>query len=150
VHWNYGANTYTPLGFWNELAATYAEEAGLDEAAAAQVMALVSAAMWDALIACFEAKYFFWTLRPHQANPAVSTAYGVPNYPAYPSGHQSISSSAARVLAHFFPDRAAELDALRAEASESRIIGGIHYRFDMDAARVLGEGVADWVLSQAM
>jgi hypothetical protein len=149
VHWNFGANTYTPLGFWNELAGTYAAEAGLDEAETAEVLALVSAAMWDALIACFEAKYFFWTLRPHQADPAVSPAYGVPNYPAYPSGHQSISSAAARVLTHFFPAHAADLDALRAEASESRIIGGIHYRFDMDAARILGEGVADWVLSQA-
>jgi membrane-associated phospholipid phosphatase len=148
VHWAYGANTYTPLGFWNELAGTYAAEAGLDEAAAAQVMALVGAAMWDAFIACFEAKYFYWTLRPHQANPAIQLAYGVPNYPAYPSGHQSISSAAARVLTHFFPSHAGDLDALRAEASESRIIGGIHYRFDMDAARILGEGVADWVLAQ--
>ncbi|CAN5699384.1 hypothetical protein BH23GEM9_BH23GEM9_19820 [soil metagenome] len=82
--------------------------------------------------------------------PGSPLAYGLPNYPAYPSGHQSISAAAARVLTHFFPEHAAAIEAMRAEASESRIIAGIHYRFDMDAGRTLGQGVADWVLQQAM
>jgi hypothetical protein len=38
------------------------------------VFGLMSAAVLDALIACFEAKYHYWTLRPHQANPAITTA----------------------------------------------------------------------------
>jgi membrane-associated phospholipid phosphatase len=147
--WAYGTGTYTPVGYWNELASTYVAAAGVDEAAAATVFGLMSAAVFDALIAAFEAKYFYWTLRPHQANPAITTAFPVPNYPAYPSGHGSVSGASARVLAHFFPGRQAELTALVDEAAESRIYAGIHYRFDMTAARTLSEAVADWVIAHA-
>lgn len=141
--WNYGGGTPTPPGYWNALAASYVESGDLDEAGAAKVFAIMSAAVFDALIVCFEAKYHYWTLRPKQADAGISLAFPVPNYPAYPSGHGSVSSSAARVLAHFFPERAATLEALVDEAAISRIYAGIHYRFDMTAARQLGEAVAD-------
>lgn len=148
--WAYGANTYTPVGYWNELAATYVAAGRLDEAEATKVFGLMSAAVFDALIVAFEAKYYYWTLRPHQANPAITTAFPVPNYPAYPSGHGSVSGASGRVLAHFFPNRVAELAALVDEAAESRIYAGIHYRFDMTAARTLSEAVADWVIANGM
>jgi hypothetical protein len=32
----------------------------------------------------------------------------------------------------------------------SRIYAGIHFRFDMTAARSLSEAVADWVVAQGM
>jgi hypothetical protein len=149
--WNAPGGTHGPLGIWNEVAGMWAVEAGMDEAAAARMFGLLGAAMFDSLIACWESKYHYWFLRPTHANPAIPlAAYGLPNYPAYPSGHQSISAAAARVLTHFFPSHAEEIDAMRAQASESRIIGGIHFRFDMDAARALGQGVADWVLAQGL
>jgi membrane-associated phospholipid phosphatase len=107
----------------------------------------MGASVFDALIGAFEAKYYYWTLRPHQADPAITTAFPVPNYPAYPSGHGSVSGASARVLAHFFPARSADLDALRDEAAMSRIYAGIHYRFDMTAARSMAEAVADWVIA---
>lgn len=148
--WAYGGGTYTPVGFWNELASTYVEDDGLDEAEAARVFGLMGAAVFDALIGAFEAKYHYWTLRPHQANPAITTAFPVPNYPAYPSGHGSVSGASARVLAHFFPSRAAQLNALVDEAAMSRIYAGIHYRFDMTSARSMSEAVADWVIANGM
>jgi membrane-associated phospholipid phosphatase len=147
--WAYGGGTYTPVGYWNELASKYVADGGLDEAAGAQVFGLMSAAVMDALIACFEAKYHYWTLRPHQANPALATVFAVPNYPAYPSGHGSVSAASARVLAHFFPARAAELEALVDDAAMSRIYAGIHYFFDMAAARSMAEDVAEWVIESA-
>ncbi|HEX7978070.1 MAG TPA: vanadium-dependent haloperoxidase [Gemmatimonadaceae bacterium] len=148
--WAYGANTMTPGGYWDGLAAQYVAADGLDEARATEVFAIMNAAVYDALIACFEAKYFYWTLRPHQADPAVVRAFTVPNYPSYPSGHQALSASAARVLTHYFPARAATIDALRAEASISRVYAGIHYPFDMSAARTLGEGVADFAIAKGL
>jgi membrane-associated phospholipid phosphatase len=59
-----------------------------------------------------------------------------------------VSAASARVLAHFFPDRAAALNALVEEAAMSRIYAGIHYFFDMTAARSMAEQVADWVIAQ--
>lgn len=150
LRWAYGGGTYTPVGYWNDLAATYVAEAGMDEAEATQVFALMGAAVFDALITAFHAKYVHWVLRPHQADPSITTAFPVPNYPAYPSGHGSVSGASGRVLAYFFPAHAAELDALVTEAAMSRIYAGIHYRFDQTAARNLGEAIADWVIEQGL
>ena len=150
LKWAYGNGTYTPVGYWNELAATYVAEAGMDEAEAAKVFGLMGAAVFDALITAFHAKYEHWVLRPHQADPSITTAFPVPNYPAYPSGHGSVSGASGRVLAYFFPEHAAELDALVTEAALSRIYAGIHYRFDQVAARSLSENIADWVIEQGM
>jgi membrane-associated phospholipid phosphatase len=144
--WAYGGGTYTPVGYWNELASTYVAADGLDEAEAAKVFGVMGASVFDAMIAAFEAKYYYWTLRPHQANPAIVSVFPVPNYPAYPSGHGSVSGASAHVLAHFFPQHAAELDALRDDAAISRIYAGIHYFFDMTAARTTSEQVADMVI----
>jgi membrane-associated phospholipid phosphatase len=113
------------------------------------VFGLMGAAVFDAFIACFEAKYFYWTLRPHQAEPAVARAFTVPNYPSYPSGHGNVSGASARVLAHFFPHRAAALNTLVEEAAMSRIYAGIHYFFDMTAARTMSEAIADFVIERA-
>lgn len=149
LKWAYGAGTYTPVGYWNELAATYVGADRLDERQAATVFGLLGAAVFDALIASFEAKYHYWTMRPHQADPAITTVFAVPNYPAYPSGHGSVSGASGRILTHFFPQRAAEIDALVTEAAMSRIYAGIHYRHDQTAARTMSEQVADWVIQQA-
>lgn len=147
--WAFSGGTHMPTGYWNELAATYVAEAGSDEGEAARVFGVMGAAVFDALIAAFEAKYHYWTLRPHQADPALTTVFTVPNYPAYPSGHGSLSAAATRVLAHFYPERAAELETLRHEAAMSRVYAGIHYFFDMTAAKEMAEKVADHVIQQA-
>jgi hypothetical protein len=153
VFWNSG----TPPGYWNEVAARYiaedtylswAKELGLalDETAAAGVFALMHEAVFDALIACWDAKYYYWVLRPSQAEPAITLALGLPNHPSYPSGLSCVSSAAGTVLKHFFPSHANEISAMVAEAGLSGILAGIHYRFDIVAGNTLGEAVARLVL----
>jgi membrane-associated phospholipid phosphatase len=146
--WNSPAGTPTPLGIWNELAATWVQQAGLDERAATRVLALMQAAQFDAQLGCFEAKYVYFTIRPAQANPAISLVFPSPNRPSYPSGHSCISASSARVLEHFFPERAAALSALVSDAGLSRLYAGIHYRFDIAAGQTLGRAVADWAIAR--
>jgi membrane-associated phospholipid phosphatase len=149
VFWATAGASSTPFGYWAEKATDYIEQGGLDERAAAHVFALMHAAQFDAQLTCFETKYHYFVIRPWQAEPAISvvTPPGMPNYPAYPSGHACISSAAARVLEHFFPARTAELTSLVTEAGLSRIYAGIHYRFDITAAWVLGRSVAGWAIS---
>lgn len=148
-YWAFSGGSHMPTGYWNELAATYIAGAGSDEREAARVFGVMGAAVFDALIAVWDAKYHYWMLRPHQANPALTTVFTVPNYPAYPSGHGGLSAAATRVLAHFFPQHAAELEALRHEAAMSRVYAGIHYFFDMTTAKEMAEQVADLVIEQA-
>lgn len=147
VQWNYPNGTYTPVGYWHELAGQFIEENGMNERAAAHVFALVGAVGMDALIGCWEAKYEYWYIRPWQATTGITLPIGAPNHPSYPSGHSCVSSAMADVLADFFPARAAELTAQVTEAGMSRMYGGIHFRFDIDAGEELGRATAQHALA---
>ena len=102
----------------------------------------------DATIACYDAKYTYWFIRPYRADPAITTPIGRPNHPSYPSSHACGSSAAATVLAALFPAEASQLVAMAEEAGESRLYAGIHYRFDKDAGLRIGRQVAALALSR--
>ena len=144
--WNFPAGSYTPIGYWNELAGKYIEEYRLNERAAAHVFALMEAASMDAMIGCWDAKYFYWYIRPSQENAAITLPIGLPNHPSYPSGHSCNSSAATTVLSHFFPSHSSELATQLDLAGLSRMYAGIHYRFDITAAVQLGTAVAQLAL----
>jgi len=114
----------------------------------ARARAWVSIAMFDAFVACWDAKYHYWLARPITTDPTLRTVFSTPPFPSYPSGHSTISSAAAGVLAVLFPDRAAHYDDLALEASNSRVWGGVHYRFDIDAGEVLGRTVGRAVVTR--
>jgi membrane-associated phospholipid phosphatase len=145
--WAFPTGTFTPLGYWNQVAGTYISQYGLNEREATHVFALMHAAMLDAQIGCWDAKYFYWLIRPYQADPSITTPIGQPNHPSYPSGHSCNSSAATLVLAHFFPAQATDLADQLEEAGLSRMYGGIHYRFDITAAVQIGTAVAELALS---
>ncbi|HEY0672657.1 MAG TPA: phosphatase PAP2 family protein [Longimicrobiales bacterium] len=145
--WNYGNGTYTPPGYWNELASQLIEENGLNEREATHVFALMGATGFDALIGCWEAKYHYWFIRPWQAQSGITLPIGAPNHPSYPSGHSCVSSAMASVLADFFPSEENELDAQVIDAGLSRMYGGIHYRSDITAGEQLGRSTAQWAIA---
>jgi hypothetical protein len=147
--WDYSAGTTTPVGYWNRKALDFVVEKQLDEFEATRVFGLMHAAIFDALIACWDAKYHYWMLRPYQANAQISTVLAPPNHPTFPSGHSCVSASAARVLGEFFPTRTPELEALVQDAGMSRIYAGIHFRFDITAGQQLGKSVAEFAIAKA-
>ena len=53
------------------------------------------------------------------------------------------------VLAALFPSEADRLNGLAEEAAFSRVLGGIHYRFDGDVGLALGRAVAAWTLTHS-
>jgi membrane-associated phospholipid phosphatase len=142
------------LGYWDEQAALFVVERGLDEQEASHLYALMNAAAMDAAIGCWEAKYHYLLLRPTMADPSITLATGLPNFPytlpnhpSYPSGHSCISAAAVTVLSRYFPSHTAQLNAGLIEAGLSRIYGGIHYRFDIDAGQTLGRSTAEWAMA---
>lgn len=141
LFWNFGPGTFTPPGYWSLTTANYIQSHGLDERGATHAFALTMASVMDALIGCWEAKYYYWMLRPSQADPTITLTYPLPNHPSYPSGHSCGSAAAGTVLTYLFPDRGQELAGWVAEAGLSRMYGGIHYRFDIIAGQNLGNSV---------
>ena len=129
-------------GYWNREAAILAGAHAFDERRTAHVLALASMAAFNALIACNDAKYVYWLLRPTQADPAIKLGIGLPNFPSYPSNTACISAAESEVIAAFVPSERERLRALADESAHSRIYAGIHYRFDGVAGLDLGRRVA--------
>ncbi len=151
VHvWGDGAGTYTPPGHWNAIASEQFVQQNFSEVRWARNLALLNITMMDAAIACWDAKYFYFSPRPCQIDPSIKTNTGTPNFPAYLSGHSTFSAAAATVLSHVLPGNAAQFDAMAKEASMSRLYGGIHYRSDCDKGLVLGEKVGGFAVARAL
>jgi membrane-associated phospholipid phosphatase len=115
---------------------------------AARAQAYASVAMYDAFVACWDAKFTYWLRRPVTAEPALKTVFPTPPFPSYPSGHSTISSAAGEVFAELFPDSAAAYRARATEASLSRVYAAVHYRFDVEAGDTLGVHVGRSVVER--
>jgi membrane-associated phospholipid phosphatase len=116
---------------------------------AARALALASTTMADAMIACWDAKFFYWLERPISADTSLKTAISTPPFPSYPSGHSTQSAAAAEVFAYLFPDRADYYRQKANEASISRVLAGIHYRFDIETGEELGRKVGAAAVARA-
>ncbi len=135
---------------FSELAADLTEQRRFGELTAARVFAYANVAAYDAIIGCFHTKFTYWFIRPTQANPAITLATGLPNHPSYPSAHSCQSGGWEGILLRFFPGKRREIRAMAAEASESRIMGGLHYRFDGNAGLELGREAARLTLKRGV
>ncbi|HUQ20786.1 MAG TPA: vanadium-dependent haloperoxidase [Gemmatimonadaceae bacterium] len=137
-------NSVDPWGPWNQTASEAIVRHHLSNADAARVLAMLNVGASDAIIACFEAKYHYWSIRPSQADTTLTLADDVdlPNFPSYPSGHACSAGAFDAALGHFFPDERAQFTRIAEEQAMSRLYGGIHYRFDNDTGLALGRAVA--------
>lgn len=152
--WNLDLGSVTPGGVWNQRARELALKHRLDPAHAARLFATMNAATMDAFIACWHAKFKWWTVRPvsmirEHIDPAYLPPVLTPIFPSYVSGHSTASGAAAEVLAGFFPSEAAQLHAMASEAAISRLYGGIHFTNDNDAGLELGRRVGARALLRA-
>jgi membrane-associated phospholipid phosphatase len=83
-----------------------------------------------------------------------------PPFPSYTSGHGTVSAATCEVMTHHFGENFAFTDtsllefgiknrtlasfrAAAAEASMSRLYGGIHYRFDNENGAIAGRKVGE-------
>ncbi len=148
--WGDGPGTYTPSGHWNLMATEKIVEEGLNPLRTTRVLAYMNTAMADAAISCWDTKYYYFYPRPSQANPEIRSTFMTPNFPGYTSGHSTFSGAASQVLSHFFPADANEFQNFAIEASNSRIYGRIHFRFDCEVGVQVGNNIGDYSIAAAM
>jgi len=115
---------------------------------AARVQALMSVAAYDATVACWDAKYTYWAMRPFQYDAGFTPLIPVPVHPSYPAAHGCFSGASAAVLAYLFPRDAADLNAQADEAGLARLWGGIHFPSDIRVGLALGRAVARQVVER--
>ncbi len=147
--WQDGLGTYTPPGHWNRIANEFIIKYQLNPLRSARVFAYMNMAIMDGGISCWDAKYHYHYPRPIQNIKGFTTIAGTPNFPSYTSGHSVFSASAAEVLSYIFPQEGNLFRNWAIEAAESRIYGGIHWRFDADVGTEQGINVANYTINVA-
>jgi len=86
--------------------------------------------------------------RPHLLSNLVKPAVPLSKSGSYPSGHATVGTLMAIVLSNMVPEKRAELMARGWEYANNRVIGGIHYRSDIEAGRIAGSLIAEAIWSQ--
>lgn len=69
--------------------------------------------------------------------------------PSYFSGHSTFSAAAAEVLSYLFPQASSDVDAMKDEASISRLYSGVHYRSDIERGKEHGARVGGYTVRLA-
>ena len=160
-------------GTWIRVGLTIAEDEGYDTLRLASAFATLSTGLADAAIEGFGAKYEYRFWRPVTAiqlgdndlnaetvgDPNWAPLFATPAHPSYISTHSDLSAAGAQIIAAFFGDDEtfnfsigsdnktfASLAEAELDAANSRLWGGIHFRFDNEAGLALGHGVATRVL----
>lgn len=160
----------TPGGHWLAICQSFLKDKKVGYYESLRAYALTSVALYEAFISCWDAKYFYASVRPEtvisakldkQWHPLLVT----PPFPSYTSGHSTVSSSAAEVLTSLFGDNQAYTDETEKEyglpvrsfksfreaaleASISRVYAGIHYRSDCNKGNEQGAKVGQFVVSK--
>ena len=144
------------------------ENSPLDKAAFSY--ALTGMALNDAWISCWKTRYVYNVLRPVTYIRDVMqhkdwlSLVPTPPHPEYTSGFAAMASAVCSSLAHVFgndyqltdhtydyagmtPRTYHSFRAMAKEAGDSKIFGGIHYRFSVEAGLHEGSAVANNILN---
>lgn len=159
---------------WHRIALDVIEDDSLSTLENARVMAKLSAAVADSLIAGFDSKYEYKLWRPVTAiregdndgnaatagDAAWSSLFAAPAHPSYLSTHSLQSGAAAAVLLDLVADQSFcntigtdtrcfdGIGQAAQDAANSRLWGGIHFRFDNEIGLSTGRAIGDWALGQ--
>jgi membrane-associated phospholipid phosphatase len=138
-----GSPVSTP---WVEMNLDFVSAREKDPPLSSRGYALMSVAVYDAMVATWHYKYEYNRKAPDVGERLVEPG---PD-PSYPSEHAAIAGAASRVLAYLFPERPAlRLDESADQAADSRVQAGTNRRSDVEAGLELGQKVAEKVIAYA-
>jgi acid phosphatase (class A) len=93
------------------------------------------------------AKPFYGRVRPFLANPEIKPLVKPSSSGAYPSGHATRVTAVAIILSSMIPERRDLIWARAYEYAESRVVGGMHYREDLEAGYRAGSALAAVIMA---
>jgi len=129
------------------------EAGGLSPPYAVRAVTLITIALADAGISAWDAKYTYWNPRPVNAvrdlglDPGWTPLLNTPRFPAYPSGSAGYAGAAQAVMTYLFPPDSAKFEQRARDQAESRLLGGIHWRYDsvsLGSGNQIGGLVVEW------
>ncbi|MCC9166990.1 vanadium-dependent haloperoxidase [Pontibacter harenae] len=165
-----GMKKISPGAHWLGITGIACRKDNVSFEKAMRVNTVVSVALMDGFMACWDEKFRSNRIRPETAirkhiDPNWKPLLQTPPFPEYLSGHSTISAAAAVVLTHYFGDDFAYEDTVEMryglparkftsfhqaaeEAAISRFYGGIHYKDAIENGLTQGLQVGNWVLQK--
>ncbi|MDE3234606.1 MAG: vanadium-dependent haloperoxidase [Bacteroidota bacterium] len=116
---------------------------------AARAYAYISAAQYDALIACWYYKKLYNRPQPYSVDPTVKAQTGSTTLPSYPSEAAVVAGVTAEMMKLLFPDEISYVQQNLYEAETSAMISGTATRSDITAGEALGRQVAQQFIARA-
>ena len=171
-HWaDDPGETSTPPGHWTYIMNYAINQEDLNLAEATSIYAMVGVGIADAFIASWYTKYKVNLLRPktyvqeYMNIPDWEPLVETPPFPEYTSAHSVVSTVASELLTSIFGEDYTLIDSTHVqigleprkitsfrdaalEASLSRVYGGLHYRFAIEAGIEQGQCVKDQILNK--
>lgn len=168
-HVMYATKKITPGGHWLGITYIANKKVKADMMKSLEAYTLVSIALADGFISCWDEKYRSNVIRPETVinshidedwKPVLQT----PPFPEYPSGHSVISKAASVTLTKLFGENFSFVDSTEIkyglparsftsfqhaaeEAALSRLYGGIHYMPAITNGLIEGENVGNKIIS---
>jgi acid phosphatase (class A) len=81
--------------------------------------------------------------RPYTSHSQIKPCIELENSKSYPSGHTTLARLYGRILSVIYPERSLLFMKRADEASQNRMIGGVHYPSDVAAGKKLGDLLAE-------
>lgn len=169
-HVMFATKKISPGGHWINITRIACRKMNTDFLKSAEAYVMVSIALNEGFISCWDEKYRSKMIRPETyINQYIDENWvpllQTPPFPEYTSGHSVISTAAAVTLTHVFGDNFAFTDSTEIEyglpsrdfksfvdasqeAAISRMYGGIHYRPACENGVTEGKAIGEFVLSR--
>jgi len=169
-HVMFATKKISPGGHWMNITHVACKKADADFIRSAEAYAMVSIALMDGFISCWDEKYRSRLVRPETfINEHIDEDWvpllQTPPFPEYTSGHSVISSASAVTLTELFGDNFSFLDSTEVEfgltarsfnsfneaageAAISRLYGGIHYRPAIEHGVVQGRALGNYIVEK--
>lgn len=167
-HFVYNTRQISPGGHWMNIAMQVMKEQHSSMIKALETYTMLGCGLFDAFTSCWAEKYRAPLIRPvtyinKYIDPAWEPLLQTPPFPEHASGHSTITAAAAEILSFQLGEVAftdstefvfgftvrsfPNFRAAAAEASVSRLYGGIHYRRGCDAAAQHGKEIGKYIVA---
>ncbi len=133
---------------WNEYQRYLIKKRSMNPPRASRGLALVSVAMYDAMVAAWDAKYTYSLAHPAQIDSRITVYGAVDKSPSYVPARTTMSRAASDVLRYLFPSDADSIALMYASAVEADMDCGNYFGFSVDAGAALGAAVASAVIAR--
>jgi hypothetical protein len=117
---------------------------------AARAYAYISAAQYDALLACWFYKTKYNRAAPYNFDSTISAKFiNKTELPSYPSEAAVLAGVTAEMMKLLFPDEIGNIQNIAVQAEQAAIMSGAATRADVTAGEALGRQVAEMFITRA-